>query len=122
MNDHRIDEGDNEMGNDEVASSTRRRFLQGAGLGGFGLAAAGLGACGSTTKGAPATNGGRGRFPTTPQFNWVFVNHVTTNSFFQATQYGAADACSLTGCKYQWTGSETSDVGPRSRVATWTSA
>jgi len=35
---------------------------------------------------------------------------VTTNPFFVPTQYGAADACKLLGCSYQWTGSESSNV------------
>ncbi len=35
---------------------------------------------------------------------------MTTNPFFVPTQYGAADACKLLGCSYQWTGSETSNV------------
>jgi simple sugar transport system substrate-binding protein len=39
------------------------------------------------------------------------VNHVTTNVFFTPTQNGAADACKLLGCSYQWTGSQTSNVG-----------
>ena len=38
------------------------------------------------------------------------VNHVTTNSFFTATIYGIQDACALTGCSYQWTGSANSIV------------
>ena len=38
------------------------------------------------------------------------VNHVTTNVFFTPTQSGAADACKLLGCSYQWTGSATSNV------------
>src|ERR1035438_2151196 len=38
------------------------------------------------------------------------VNHVTTNPFFTPTQSGAADACKLLGCSYQWTGSATSNV------------
>jgi simple sugar transport system substrate-binding protein len=49
-------------------------------------------------------------FPTHPQWNFVFVNHVTTNPFFVPTQYGIADAASLLGCKSQWTGSQTSSV------------
>jgi len=44
------------------------------------------------------------------KFHFVFVNHVTTNSFFTATIYGIQDACKLLGCTYQWTGSETSNV------------
>jgi simple sugar transport system substrate-binding protein len=35
---------------------------------------------------------------------------VTTNPFFVPTKYGAQDACTLLGCSYQWTGSETSNV------------
>ncbi len=43
-------------------------------------------------------------------FHFVFVNHVTTNAFFTPTQSGAADACKLLGCTYQWTGSANSNV------------
>ncbi len=35
---------------------------------------------------------------------------MTTNPFFVPTKYGAADACKLLGCSYQWTGSESSNV------------
>ena len=49
-------------------------------------------------------------FPGHPQWNFVFVNHVTTNPFFVPTTYALADATSLLGCKYQWTGSQTSNV------------
>ena len=49
-------------------------------------------------------------FAAHPTYTFNFVNHVTTNPFFVPTQYGAADACALFGCKYQWTGSSTSDV------------
>jgi simple sugar transport system substrate-binding protein len=40
----------------------------------------------------------------------VFVCHVTTNSFFTPTQYGAQDACALLNCEFQWTGSKDSIV------------
>jgi simple sugar transport system substrate-binding protein len=62
---------------------------------------------------APArpAGGGGGNYPKHPKWRFVFVNHVTTNPFFVPTIYGAADACSLIKCSYQWTGSETSDVG-----------
>lgn len=43
-------------------------------------------------------------------YHFVFVNHVTTNSFFTPTQSGAADACKLLGCSYSWTGSANSIV------------
>ncbi len=49
-------------------------------------------------------------FGSHPSYKFVFVNHVTTNPFFVPTQYGAADACKLLGCSYQWTGSESSNV------------
>jgi simple sugar transport system substrate-binding protein len=44
------------------------------------------------------------------KYHFVFVNHVTTNTFFTATIYGIQDACNLLGCTYQWTGSEDSNV------------
>ncbi|PZS05288.1 MAG: sugar ABC transporter substrate-binding protein [Pseudonocardiales bacterium] len=85
--------------------ASRRQLLKGVGIG--GVAAAALAACGGAKKGG---NGGHGDFATTPKFKFVIVNHATTNAFFQPTQYGAADACALLGCSYQWTGSETQDV------------
>jgi simple sugar transport system substrate-binding protein len=45
-----------------------------------------------------------------PKWKFVFVNHVTTNPFWPPLLYGAADACSVLGCSYQWTGSKTSDI------------
>ena len=51
-----------------------------------------------------------GNFPETPEWNFVFVNHVTTNPFFVPTQYGIEDASALLGTSFQWTGSETSDI------------
>jgi simple sugar transport system substrate-binding protein len=43
-------------------------------------------------------------------YHFVFVNHATTNAFFTPTIYGIADACSLLGCSYTWTGSPTSAI------------
>lgn len=60
--------------------------------------------------GAAAANGAVGNFPETPEFNFVFVNHVTTNPFFVPTQFGIEDASEIFRTKFQWTGSETSDV------------
>jgi simple sugar transport system substrate-binding protein len=88
----------------------RRAFLRRTALTG---AAAGsvstiLAACGSS---ASSSGGGSSSvFGSHPNYKFVFVNHVTTNSFFVPTQYGAADACKLLGCSYQWTGSESSNV------------
>jgi simple sugar transport system substrate-binding protein len=49
-------------------------------------------------------------FGSQKKYHFVFVNHVTTNPFFTPTISGIQDACSLLGCTYQWTGSETSNV------------
>ena len=80
----------------------RRAMMHGLGV---GSAAAILAATARTARAA-----GTGPFPEHPKWRFVFVNHVTTNSFFVPTQYGIQDACALLGCTYQWTGSETSDV------------
>ncbi len=89
----------------------RRDLLQAGVLGATGLTLpALLEACGGTTSPSSTTPSGGGNFPSHPQWNFVFVNHVTTNPFFVPTQYGIQDACALVGCKYQWTGSQTSTV------------
>ncbi|HEX6194524.1 MAG TPA: substrate-binding domain-containing protein [Jiangellaceae bacterium] len=54
--------------------------------------------------------GGAGNFPETPAWNFVFVNHVTTNPFFVPTQYGIEDASAMLGTEFQWSGSETSEI------------
>lgn len=88
----------------------RRRLLQTA-LGGT-AGAAFLAACGSSspTTTNSTSSGGGGNFPSHPKWNFVFVNHVTTNPFFVPTQYGIQDACALVNCSYQWTGSDNSIV------------
>lgn len=89
----------------------RRRFLKTLGV----VAAAGLlPACGGDDDDQPAPNAGAtgsGDFPETPEWNFVFVNHVTTNPFFVPTIYGIEDASALLGTTHQWTGSEGSDIG-----------
>ncbi|BEL06193.1 sugar ABC transporter substrate-binding protein [Actinoplanes sichuanensis] len=95
---------------DELPSNsvTRRRLLAGSGLASAALAATGLlTACGNDEK---AVAGAIGNFPKTPNWKFVFINHVTTNPFFTPTQYGAEDACKLLGCSFQWTGSANSVV------------
>jgi simple sugar transport system substrate-binding protein len=88
----------------------RRRLLQTALAGSAGTAF--LAACGSSspTTSSSSSSGGGGNFPSHPKWNFVFVNHVTTNPFFVPTQYGIQDACALVNCTYQWTGSENSIV------------
>ncbi len=98
---------------------TRRTALTGAAA---GLAAAALEACGSSssssssntgTSTAQAASGSSAAaiFGSSQAYKFTFVNHVTTNPFFTPTQSGASDACKLLGCSYQWTGSQTSNVG-----------
>jgi simple sugar transport system substrate-binding protein len=92
---------------------TRRRLLGGIGLTSASLAASALlAACTNnddkSSDSASAT--AAGDFPSTPKWKFVFVCHVTTNSFFTPTQYGAQDACALLNCEFQWTGSTTSNV------------
>jgi simple sugar transport system substrate-binding protein len=91
---------------------TRRRLLGGVGLTSASLAASALlAACtNDDDKKSAAAAAGAGDFPSTPKWKFVFVCHVTTNSFFTPTQYGAQDACSLLNCEFQFTGSTASIV------------
>lgn len=95
------------------AQPSRRGLLRGAGMVGLGAATTALLAACSTGGGtaSASTGGGPGDFASTPGFKFVFINHVTTNTFFQATQYGLQDAAALLNIpKPQWTGSESSNV------------
>jgi len=92
---------------------TRRRLLGGVGLTSASLAASALlAACTNNDdkKSDNAAASAAGDFPSTPKWKFVFVCHVTTNSFFTPTQYGAQDACSLLNCEFQFTGSKDSIV------------
>ena len=100
---------------DRHAGFDRRAFLRRTAL--TGVAAGGvstlLEACGGGGTNTSSASGGSGSaevFGSHPNYKFVIVNHVTTNPFFVPTQYGAADACKLLGCSYQWTGSESSNV------------
>jgi simple sugar transport system substrate-binding protein len=90
--------------------TTRRRLLKGTGLVSASAAASALiAACGSSTSSASAASTVAGNFPKVPSWQFWFVNHVTTNSFFVPTQYGFADAAALLGLPTpKWTGSTTS--------------
>ena len=102
---------------------TRRTALTGAAA---GIAAAILEACGSSNKTTTAVTGTGTATATTPSssgssasaifgvnaaYKFTLICHVTTNPFFTPTQNGAADACKLLGCSFQWTGSQNSVVG-----------
>ena len=93
---------------------TRRSALTG---GAAGIAALALEACGGSKSSSSSTaaSGGGGSaassiFGSSKSYKFTFVNHVTTNTFFTPTQNGAADACKLLGCSYQWTGSDSSNI------------
>jgi simple sugar transport system substrate-binding protein len=89
---------------------TRRTALTGAAA---GIAATALEACGggkSSTSSAASSGNAAAIFGSSKSYKFTLVNHVTTNPFFAPTQTGAADACKLFGCSYQWTGSQTSNV------------
>ena len=86
---------------------SRRRLLGGAGLFSATAAASALiAACSSTnttSAGQKALTGGA--FPSTPKWQFTFVNHVTDNAFFTPTQYGMSDAAALLGLPTpHWTG------------------
>jgi len=89
----------------------RRTFLRRTALTGVAAGSVGtlLSACGSSSHSAAAATSSD-IFGKTPNYKFVIVNHVTTNSFFVPTQYGAADACKMLGCSYEWTGSETENI------------
>jgi len=93
---------------------TRRRLIEGAGLFSATAAASALiAACTSSssssatsTASASATTAAAGNFPKTPAWQFWFVNHVYTNTFFVPTQYGFADAAALLGLPTpKWGGS-----------------
>jgi simple sugar transport system substrate-binding protein len=72
------------------------------------LAVAAAGAAGAIRDLAAAEAAG---FPR-PHAAWrfVFVNHAVTNPFFRPARYGIADAASLLGVRWEWTGSRRSNV------------
>lgn len=96
---------------DESGTASRRTALKFLGVGGGAAAASAVLAACSGVQQAQTQAGGTGRFPDTPDWRFVFVNHVTTNSFFVPTRTGLADAAALLGIpEPQWTGSENGNV------------
>jgi simple sugar transport system substrate-binding protein len=92
---------------------TRRRLLKGTGLvSATAAASALLAACGSSSAPSKASSAAKalaGNFPSTPAWQFYFVNHVTTNTFFVPTQYGFSDAAALLHLPVpKWTGSTNS--------------
>src|ERR1700689_2713746 len=82
---------------------SRRKLIHGAGLFSATAAASALiAACTSSssssatsTASASSTAAAAGSFPKTPKWQFWFVNHVYTNTFYVPTQYGFADAAAL---------------------------
>jgi len=93
-----------------TSSVSRRSALKFVGAGGGAVAASTLlAACAGAQSNSAAK--GAGKFPSTPPWRFVFVNHVTTNSFFVPTRSGLADAAALLGLpEPQWTGSQGGNV------------
>jgi simple sugar transport system substrate-binding protein len=90
-----------------IAVSRRKALRMAAKLGlGSAALAGGLGA--GLAGGLPEVLAASG-LPK-KRYKFVFVNHVTTNTFFTPTIYGIQDACAFYGCSYQWTGSANSVV------------
>ncbi|HZR52821.1 MAG TPA: substrate-binding domain-containing protein [Streptosporangiaceae bacterium] len=86
---------------------SRRRLLEGAGLFSATAAASALiAACSSSSSSSAAqAKAAAGNFPTTPKWQFTFVNHVTDNAFFTPTQYAMADCAALLGLPTpHWTG------------------
>jgi simple sugar transport system substrate-binding protein len=92
--------------------TSRRRMIRNVGVLGIGVPAmaALLDACSSSGGGGTSGGSSGGPYPGHKSFKFTLVNHVTTNSFFTPTRYGAQDACTILGCSYSWTGSANSVV------------
>jgi simple sugar transport system substrate-binding protein len=96
---------------DDAGVPSRRAALKLFGAGGGAVAASALLAACNGVQGAQGASAGGGAFPKTPPWKFVFVNHVTTNSFFVPTRSGLADAAKLLGIPTpQWTGSSEGNV------------
>lgn len=94
-----------------LSALSRRDALKWAGAGGGAVAMTRLlAACNGATSNSSGSKG-VGQFPSTPKWKFVFVNHVTTNSFFVPTRNGLADAASMLNLPTpQWTGAEKGEV------------
>jgi simple sugar transport system substrate-binding protein len=102
-----------------VTQITRRTALAG---GASGVAAALLAACGSaadattTSTTAAAASAATAVFGSSKAFKFTVVNHATFSAVYLPTQNGAADACKLLGCSYDWTGSVSGNVAEMVRT------
>jgi len=99
---------ENEIETSDLIDTSRRRLLRNSLGSGALLSMSALAGGMGFASAAQAAGGACGDFAKHKKWKFVFVNHVTTNPFFVPTQYGIADACSVLGCTYQWTGSQKS--------------
>ncbi|MDQ0382254.1 substrate-binding domain-containing protein [Amycolatopsis thermophila] len=96
---------------DQISLPSRRRALKYFGAGGGAVAASALLAACQGVRDEPGSGPAGGAFGSTPAWRFVFVNHVTTNSFFVPTRTGLADAAKMVGIpEPQWTGSAEGNV------------
>jgi simple sugar transport system substrate-binding protein len=94
---------------------SRRTLLTGTGLVSASAAAAALlTACGSSSSTtAAATKSTAGDFPSTPAWQFWFVNHAYSKPFWVPTQYGFQDAAALLHIPVpKWGGSATTQSVP----------
>jgi simple sugar transport system substrate-binding protein len=91
---------------------TRRTLLSGTGLiSATAAASALLAACSSSSS--TAAKNVAGNFPSTPKWQFWFVNHVYSNPFFVPTQYGFQDAAALLNIATpKWGGSASTSSVP----------
>ena len=93
---------------------SRRRFLANAGVAAVSVPVLGglLRHMNDATESltAPSLRPQGKPYPSYPKYHFAIVNHATTAAFFVAVQYGAADACSLLGCTYEFVGPETQNI------------
>jgi simple sugar transport system substrate-binding protein len=96
---------------DAQAATSRRSALKFLGAGGGAVAASALLTACNGVQQTASSGGAGGAFPSTPAWRFVFINHVTTNSFFVPTKNGLTDAAKLLGLPTpQWTGSTEGNV------------
>lgn len=93
-----------------LPDASRRQLFRWLGATGAVAGAAGLlSSCAGVHGGGGGS--GAGNFPKpSKRLKFVFINHVTTNSFFTPTRYALSDAGALLDVDHQWTGDENGNV------------
>src|SRR5262249_32818418 len=81
-----------------------------------------LAACSSSSSTSQAAKAGAGNFPSTPKWQFWFVNHVYANPFFVPTQYGFQDAAALLSLPVPKWGGSASASSVSEMVSSFTSA